>query len=95
MGSLVDQIAEFQNYEEFADLHWSGSFEDYLELVRTNPKVTRTSFQRLYDMVLSYGSETYSDNKKKLIHYNFFDDPTNGGRDAIFEKRSLFSPIQS
>jgi serine protein kinase len=35
-------------------------------------------------MVLSYGSESYSDNKKKLIHYNFFDDPMEDGKDSIF-----------
>jgi serine protein kinase len=84
MGKLVEQIAKLQNYEQFADLHWSGSFEDYLGLVRDNPDVTRTSFQRVYDMVLSYGSESYSDNKKKLIHYNFFDDPMEDGKDSIF-----------
>ena len=65
MGKLVEKIAKLQNYEEFADLNWTGSFEDYLKIVRENPTVTRTSFQRVYDMVLSYGSETYSDNKKK------------------------------
>ena len=84
MGSLVDQIAQLQDYEQFADLHWKGSFEDYLDIVRRDPTVTRTAFQRVYDMVLSYGSETYYDNKKKLVHYRFFDDPLEGGKDAIF-----------
>ncbi len=84
MGNLVDQIAELQDYEQFADLHWTGSFEDYLSIVREKPSVTRTAFQRVYDMVLSYGSETYFDNKKKIVHYRFFDDPRSGGKDAIF-----------
>lgn len=84
MGNLVDQIAELQDYAQFADLHWTGTFEQYLDIVRENPAVTRTAFQRVYDMVLSYGSETYFDNKKKIIHYSFFDDPDNGGKDAIF-----------
>ena len=68
----------------YAELHWEGTFEDYLEIVRENPKVTRTAFQRLYDMILCYGTEEYIDNKKKLIRYNFFDDEQYGGRDAIF-----------
>ena len=68
MGKLINQIAKLQNYELFADLHWSGSFEDYLGLVRENPEITRTSFQRLYDMVLSYGAETYQDNKMGCFH---------------------------
>ena len=84
MGSLVEKIAELQDYEQFADLHWKGSFEDYLEIVRRDPAVTRTAFQRVYDMVLSYGSETYYDNKKKIAHHRFFDDPLEAGKDAIF-----------
>ena len=84
MGTLVEQIAELQDYAEFADLHWSGSFEEYLAVVRERPAVTRTAYQRLYDMVLSWGTETLVDNKKKLIHYNFFDDPMGNGKDAVF-----------
>jgi serine protein kinase len=84
MGQLVDQIAELQDLKQFADLHWSGSFEDYLNLVRKDPRVTRTAFQRLYDMILSWGTEEVIDNKKKIIHYNFFDDPLRNGRDAIY-----------
>ena len=84
MGKLVDQIAKLQDYEQFADLNWSGTFEDYLGIVRENPLVTRTSFQRVYDMVLAHGSETYQDNKKKIIHYKFFDDEAGGGKDSIY-----------
>jgi serine protein kinase len=84
MGKLVDQIAAMQNYEDFANQHWSGSFEEYINIARENPAVARTAFQRVYDMVLSYGSEPYYDNKKKIIHYNFFDDPVNDGKDSIF-----------
>ncbi|MCB9535039.1 MAG: serine protein kinase [Myxococcales bacterium] len=84
MGTLVSKIAALQDFEEFADLHWTGSFEDYLGVVRKSPEVTRTAYQRLYDMILSFGTESFVDNKKKIIHYNFFDDPLNDGRDAIF-----------
>ena len=48
------------------------------------PRVTRTSFQRVYDMVLAHGTETYQDNKKKIIHYKFFDDEVGQGKDSIF-----------
>ena len=41
MGQLVKEIAALQNYEEFASLNWKGSFEDYLDLVKKNPDVTR------------------------------------------------------
>jgi serine protein kinase len=82
--SLVGQIAELQNYATYKELAWEGSFEEYLDLVRRTPQVTRTAYQRLYDMVLSYGVEEYVDNKKKLVRYKFFRDENHGGRDAVF-----------
>ncbi|MEO1271747.1 MAG: serine protein kinase [Myxococcota bacterium] len=82
--SLVSQIASLQNYEEYKDLHWSGSFEEYLQMVRGKPQVCRTAYQRVYDMILSHGREEYIDNKKKIVRYNFFKDEADGGRDAIF-----------
>lgn len=84
MESLIARISSIQNYEQYADLNWSGSFEDYLKVVQERPEVTRTAYQRLYDMILSYGSEERIDNKKKITHYFFFDDPRHEGRDAVF-----------
>ncbi len=81
---MVSKIAAMQDYEQYRDLHWEGSFEDYLKIVREHPAVTRNAFQRLYDMVVSYGEEEYIDNKKRLVRYPFFQDPIDGGRDAIF-----------
>src|SRR3954469_11321469 len=83
-SSLVTKIAGLQNVKEYAELNWSGNFEDYLAIIRKNPGVTRSAFQRVYDMLLSYGQEEYIDNKKRLIRYNFFKDEQHGGRDAIY-----------
>src|SRR3569623_874989 len=57
--SLVAQIAELQNYATYKELSWEGSFEDYLNLVRKTPQVTRNAYQRLYDMVLSHGIDDF------------------------------------
>ncbi len=83
-ASLVEKIGSLQNLKEFAELHWSGTFEQYLDIIRANPSVGRSAFKRVYDMVLSYGQEEYIDNKKRLVRYNFFKDEQHGGRDAIF-----------
>src|SRR5207302_4838405 len=83
-SSLVGRIAALQDKSSFKELHWEGSFEEYLKIVRQNPRVTRTAYQRLYDMILSHGKTEYIDNKKKLIRYHFFSDEKNGGRDAVF-----------
>lgn len=83
-GELVRKIAELHDVKKYQDLHWEGSFEDYLGIVRNNPLVARNAFQRLYDMLLSYGKEEYVDAKKKLVHYPFFRDDHHEGRDAIY-----------
>jgi serine protein kinase len=82
--SLVARIAAFQDYATYRDLNWEGSFEEYLRIVRERPQVTRNAFQRLYDMIVSYGEEEYIDNKKRLVRYPFFSDPIDNGKDAIF-----------
>ena len=41
--------------------------------------MTRNAFERVYDMILSYGTETYEVAREKRVHYNFFDDPDNDG----------------
>jgi serine protein kinase len=83
-GDLLNRIAGLQDRKTYEEQHWEGSLEDYLGLVRGNPKITRTSFQRAYDMILSHGKTEYIDNKKKLIRYNFFTDTLYDGKDAIF-----------
>src|SRR6266581_3368988 len=83
-SSLVGRIAALQDKSSFKELHWEGSFEDYLKMVRENPRITRTAFQRIYDMILSHGKTEYIDNKKRLIRYHFFHDEPNGGRDAVY-----------
>lgn len=79
-----EMLAGWQDTKTYQDLNWTGSFNDYLNLVKTNPKVTRNAFQRMYDMIMEYGTEEYVDVKKQIVHYKFFDDEENGGKDAAF-----------
>ncbi len=83
-GGMVSKIAAMQDYDLYRDIAWEGSFEDYLVIIRKSPQVTRNAFQRVYDMIIRYGTEEYTDNKKKLIRYNFFKDEIDGGKDAVF-----------
>jgi len=84
MTQLVDRIAALQDFKKYEDLHWTGTFEEYLDLMRDNPRIARTAHERVYDMIMSHGTEEYVDNKKKIIHYRFFDDESHNGKDAIF-----------
>jgi serine protein kinase len=82
--TLIESIASKQNLDTYQQENWQGSFADYLDIAKQNPKATRTAHQRLYDMVMSYGTYTIEDGKEELTRYTFFDDPKNHGEDAIF-----------
>src|SRR5512142_3137025 len=83
-ASVVALVGQLQDVEGFREQYWEGSFADYMDIVKRNPRVARTAYQRLYDMVLSYGTTEYSRNRETIVHYNFFDDPFDQGADAIY-----------
>ncbi len=83
-STLLSLVADLQDRKQYQELNWTGTFSDYLELVARNPRVTRSAFQRIYDMVMSYGTEEFIDAKKKLIRYRFFADPSIDEADAIY-----------
>jgi len=82
--NLVTRIAALQDKTSFKELHWTGRSRIISKSCVRNPRVTRTAFQRIYDMILSHGKTEYIDNKKRLIRYHFFHDEPNGGRDAVY-----------
>src|SRR5690606_33253876 len=84
VAEIIQRIRERQDQAQYHDLHWEGSYTDYLQLVQERPGVARNAFQRLYDMIVSFGAHKYTEYKKEITHYHFFDDPVGGGRDAIF-----------
>lgn len=82
---LVSLIGQRYDDSGFRLKNWTGSFEDYLDLVAQRPGVTRNAFQRVHDMIVSYGLETYRTARGETqYHYRFFDDPDNDGCDAVF-----------
>jgi len=83
-SELVDVIRSASNPQEFRELNWTGTFGQYLDIVVQQPGVLRTAHQRLYDMILSFGSEQTTVHKEKVTRYKFFADPLGQGRDAIF-----------
>jgi len=81
---LYSLVREKHNVESYKELNWTGSLRDYFDITAKNPGATRSAFQRLYDMILSYGQDEYIDSKKKIIRYGFFSDPIDKGKDAIY-----------
>jgi len=81
LGSIVKG---WQTQHGIYHAGWTGTFSEYLDLVKSKPKITRNAFQRMYDMILEAGTEDYIDFKKPIIRYKFFDDAKNNGKDAVF-----------
>ncbi len=81
---ILSEIASMHNIGLYREYHWEGSFADYLEIVVKKPKVARSAFQRIYDMIMHFGYTEYTQHKEKIIHYHFFDDPVGNGEDAIY-----------
>jgi serine protein kinase len=79
--SLIEKNIDVAGYR---DLNWTGTFQQYLDIIAEEPRVCRNAFQRLYEMILSHGSYEYTRHKEKITHFKFFDDPIGNGKDAIF-----------
>lgn len=77
-------VQNWKNTSQTSKMHWSGTLDEYLKMVKANPKITRNAFQRMYDMIVESGSEKYIDFKKEVVRYKFFDDAANNGKDAVF-----------
>lgn len=56
---------------------------EYLDRVVQNPSLCRRANTRLYEMIMSHGTETYKEFGRKRTHFKFIDDPFDG-RDALF-----------
>ncbi|MDE3269534.1 MAG: serine protein kinase [Pseudomonadota bacterium] len=81
---LLEIASSADDNSDYAESYWVGSFHDFLDLLVKEPKIARTAFQRIYDMIMSYGTKVHKEYKKSIIHYNFFDDPIDQGKDAVF-----------
>jgi serine protein kinase len=72
--SKLEQVAQKFNKTEYAAINEEMSFQEYLEKCYENPKLIRTAYQRLYDMVVAKGTREVERYRNILTHYNFFDD---------------------
>ncbi|MGZ3705335.1 MAG: PrkA family serine protein kinase [Bdellovibrionota bacterium] len=81
---LMGFVAGLQSPKSFQDLHWEGTFAQYLDLVKANPNIGRNAFQRMYDMIVGFGTTQFMEYKKEVTHYKFFEDPFDAGKDAVF-----------
>ena len=82
--TILDSLRTQIDITDYKKLHWEGSFGEYLSVVLDNPAVTRTAYQRLYDMILAHGVEDIYENKDKLTRFKFFTDFASKHADGIY-----------
>lgn len=83
-SELVKLVEQESNKNDFQRLREQMSFAEYLELVERNPKVTQSSYQRIYDMIMSHGVSVREVNGEKITRYLILNDSAHGGKDALF-----------
>lgn len=72
MDALQRLSSKFDR-EKFRKINEEMSFSDYLNLVYERPRLARTAYQYLYDMIVSKGSRKIERYRKTYIRYNFFE----------------------
>jgi serine protein kinase len=82
--AILDALRSQLDTTEYKKLHWEGSLSDYLNIVIENPGVTRTAYQRLYDMILSHGTDDVYENKDRLNRFKFFTEFATKYADGIY-----------
>ncbi|HEY8528571.1 MAG TPA: protein prkA, partial [Paenibacillaceae bacterium] len=76
---IFRRIAEYR--AESAKLAWSGTFRDYIELLRQDPSPAMSAHARVYEMIVSHGVEEVDGRKR----YKFFEQEI-FGLDRTIEK---------
>ena len=81
---ILDGLRSQMDLSAFQKLNWECGFPEYLEIVMKQPAVTRTAYQRLFDMILSHGTEDIYENKDKLTRFKFFTEFATRHGDGIY-----------
>ncbi len=76
---IFKRISDYQAESE--KLAWTGTFKEYIELLREDPTPAMTAHSRVYEMIESYGVEESGGHKR----YKFFDQEI-FGLDRAIEK---------
>ena len=83
-SAILDSLRSQIDLTDFKKLNWEGGFTEYLDIVLKQPGVTRTAYQRLYDMILSHGTEDIYENKDKQTRFKFFTEFAAKKSDGIY-----------
>ncbi|HEX9990660.1 MAG TPA: protein prkA [Chloroflexia bacterium] len=83
---LIKKLEEFRAQEQA--LSWEGTFADYFEIVKGNPRAAQLAHARVFDMIMAAGVEP---GKGGVPHYHFFDNEIFGLDRALQQVVEYFS----
>lgn len=69
------RYAEMFDRKQFQSLREEISFAEYINRCLKNPRLCRSAYQMMYDMIIAQGTKVKEIHRKNYTHYNFFDDP--------------------
>src|SRR5207249_103988 len=83
----MDRLSQYRSEE--AKLKWEGSFANYFELVKKNPKIARLAHARIFDMIMVDGVQAHGENEPPT--YDFFSQELYGVDHALRQVVDYFS----
>ncbi len=92
-NDLVAALSKKFDRENARALAKQLTMNEYLDVVAANPNVSRTAYQRTYDMILSEGTEKVVEYRKTLTRYKFFDNaemPIYGLNQTLYDLVQVF-----
>ena len=76
---LLERLQQYRAQEK--ELSWEGTFKDYYQLVRQQPRIAEHAHARIYHMIVSHGVEE----RDGVRRYKFFENDL-FGLDEVLEK---------
>ncbi|AIE60229.1 protein PrkA [Bacillus methanolicus] len=78
--SFINKVKKYQENND--ELKWTGTFAEYLELVKERPYIAQNAHSRIYNMIMSSG---ILENSRGQKIYKFFNDEIYG-LEHVFER---------
>ena len=64
----LSRFAEMFNQKQFQDLREEITFAEYIDRCLKNPRLVRSAYQMMYDMIISKGTKTKEIHRKSYTH---------------------------
>lgn len=71
-NNRLETLANYWDAKKYRALNETMTLADYVNRVYEEPTLVRSAYQRLYDMIMEKGVDTFERYRKKITRYRFF-----------------------